>query len=61
MIIDIKTHLSKLYRIYFSKSKFASSGIDDKLKKYLNYRNGIYIELGTNDGLFSSNTYHLQK
>lgn len=61
MIIDIKTHLSKLKRIYFNKSKFSSSRIDEKLKKYLNYRDGIYIELGANDGLFSSNTYHLQK
>lgn len=61
MIIDIKAHLSKLKRIYFNKSKFSSSRIDEKLKKYLNYRNGIYIELGANDGLFSSNTYHLQK
>ena len=61
MIIDIKTHLSKLNRIYFNKSKFSSSRIDEKLKKYLNYRNGIYVELGANDGLFSSNTYHLQK
>ena len=61
MIIDIKAHISKLKRIYFNKSKFSSSRIDEKLKKYLNYRNGIYIELGANDGLFSSNTYHLQK
>lgn len=61
MIIDIKAHLSKLKRIYFNKSKFSSSRIDEKLKKYLNYRNGTYIELGANDGLFSSNTYHLQK
>ena len=61
MIIDIKAHLSKLKRIYFNKSKFSSSRIDEKLKKYLNYRDGIYIELGANDGLFSSNTYHLQK
>lgn len=61
MIIDIKAHLSKLKRIYFNKSKFSSSRIDDKLKKYLDYPDGIYIELGANDGLFSSNTYHLQK
>jgi len=61
MIIDIKAHLSKLKRIYFNKSKFSSSRIGEKLKKYLNYRDGIYIELGANDGLFSSNTYHLQK
>ena len=61
MIIDIKAHLSKLKRIYFNKSKFSSTRIDEKLKKYLNYRDGIYIELGANDGLFSSNTYHLQK
>jgi len=61
MIIDIKAHLSKLKRIYFNKSKFSSSRIDEELKKYLNYRDGFYIELGANDGLFSSNTYHLQK
>lgn len=34
----------------------------DKLliEKYLNYENGVYIEIGGNDGLFQSNTAHLE-
>ena len=61
MIKDFRDHLSKFKKILFKNSEFSSNGIDKKLKKYLNYPNGVYIELGANDGLFSSNTYHLQK
>ena len=58
---DINSHLNKLNRIYLNDSKFASSGLDDKLSKYLNYKNGFYVELGAHNGVFSSNTYFLQK
>lgn len=58
---DISRNLNKLFRIYFKNSTFASNNLDIKLKKYLNYRNGFYIELGANNGILASNTYHLQK
>jgi FkbM family methyltransferase len=30
------------------------------IEKYLNYENGVYIEIGGNNGLFQSNTAHLE-
>ncbi len=34
---------------------------DVKLARYLNFRDGIFVELGANDGFTQSNTYHLEK
>ena len=39
---------------------FSLNNLDKKLTKYLDYENGYYIELGANDGVTQSNTYHLE-
>ena len=41
-------------------SYFGLKGLDRKLEKYLNYKNGYYVELGANDGIKQSNTYHFE-
>ncbi len=35
--------------------------LDQKLAKYLNYRNGFFIEVGANNGYNQSNTYFLER
>lgn len=35
--------------------------IDKKLSRYVNHRNGFFIEAGANDGYAQSNTYYLEK
>lgn len=35
--------------------------LDKKLLKFLNYKNGYYIECGANDGVNQSNTWYLEK
>ena len=42
-------------------SRPSLNNIDKKLDKYLNYRDGFFIEVGANDGFNQSNTYYLEK
>jgi FkbM family methyltransferase len=42
-------------------SHLAINDLDRKLKKYLDFRGGFFIEAGANDGLMQSNTYWLER
>ena len=42
-------------------SRPALNSLDVKLEKYLNYKNGFFIEVGANDGFAQSNTYYFEK
>lgn len=42
-------------------SKPALNGLDAKLARHINTRNGVFIEAGANDGYVQSNTYYLEK
>jgi FkbM family methyltransferase len=39
----------------------ALNDLDTKLEKYLNFRDGFFIEAGGNDGYSQSNTFYLEK
>ena len=62
MELDMKISrlLSSVKRRLY-KSRPALNDLDRKLEKYLNYRDGYFIECGANDGYSQSNTYFLEK
>ena len=39
----------------------AINNLDKKLLKYINFKNGFYIECGANDGVNQSNTWYFEK
>ncbi len=42
-------------------SRLALNGLDQKLRAYLDFRDGFFIEAGANDGLMQSNTYWFER
>jgi FkbM family methyltransferase len=49
---------------FFGSPRYSRPGVydlDHKLSRYLNFRNGFFIEAGANDGFSQSNTYFLER
>ena len=67
LIKKIKKPLKKIRRTvceYVGIDRYsrpALNSLDVKLEKYLNYKNGFFIEVGANDGFAQSNTYYFEK
>ena len=51
------------FKTYFKKFRKSNGydGLDKKMLKYINFRNGFYIECGANDGVNQSNTWYFEK
>lgn len=58
---SVWVYLRYLKRKIFNNGYYALNNLDRKLEKYLDYRNGFFIELGANDGLTQSNTLSLEE
>jgi len=52
---------SKIFREITGIGYFGLSKLDKKIAPFLPRRDGFYVELGANDGITQSNTYHFEK
>ena len=61
---ELRQVLRKIqFRLFSQPQKrkyFSINQLDRKLEKYLNFRNGFFVELGANDGKKQSNTLHFE-
>lgn len=57
----LRRALSKFKRAIYRPTRPSLNGLDQKLEKYLDFRDGFFIEAGANDGYTQSNTYYLEK
>ena len=56
LIRIIKNYIKDNYSIYTALNE-----LDKKIEKYLNYKDGFFIEMGANDGINQSNTVFLER
>ena len=63
IIIKLKGLFSANFKNLFKKfKKFnAYNDLDKKLLKYINYKDGFYIDCGANDGINQSTTWFYEK
>jgi len=55
------TRLSNAVRSRLLRRSFALNELDFKLRPYLDYRGGFFVEAGANDGINQSNTLYFEK
>tara|TARA_B110000879_G_scaffold201590_1_gene276866 strand:+ start:56 stop:742 length:687 start_codon:yes stop_codon:yes gene_type:complete len=63
MLIKIKGFFPVKFKTYIKKFRKynANHQLDKKLLKYINYKNGFYIDCGANDGVNQSTTWYFEK
>jgi FkbM family methyltransferase len=63
-MINIKKFIPYKIKVFYKKNFrnfYALKNIDEKMLKYINYKNGFFLEIGAHDGIHNSNTFYFEK
>lgn len=58
-INDVKFYFNR--SSYYERKSFSLNQLDTKLKSYLNFEGGFFVEVGANNGINQSNTLYFEK
>jgi len=63
MLIKVKSFFPNKFKIFLKKfRKFNGyNNLDKKMLKYLNFKDGFFIDIGANDGVNQSTTWYFEK
>jgi len=63
MLIKIKGLIPRNFKTFIKKFFYFNAylGLDKKMKEYIHYKDGFYIECGANNGVDQSNTWYYEK
>jgi FkbM family methyltransferase len=61
LIIYQINRLKIILKSLLRNGSFSFQKLDKKMEKYINYKNGFFVEIGANDGITQSNTLYYER